>query len=54
MQVYNYIPIFHFIANVCSAHTPFSLMLLFNSYVGYADYKKKLFSKHFYTNYALK
>ena len=24
-------------------------MLLFNGYVGYADYIKKLFSMHFYT-----
>ena len=33
-----------FIENVCSTHTSYSLMLLFNCYAGCADYIKKLFS----------
>ena len=28
---------------ISRAHTSYSLMLLFNGYVGYADYIKKLF-----------
>ena len=38
MLVYN-----SFSENICCAHTSYSLMLLLNDYVGYADYIKKLF-----------
>ena len=48
---YNYIS---FSENICSAHTSYSHMLLFNSYAGYANCIKELFSMHFYTNWALK
>ena len=36
-----------FSENICCAHTSYSLMLLFNGYVGYADYIMKVFSMHF-------
>ena len=41
--------------NICIAHTSttYSHMLMFNGYVGYADYIKKLLSMHFYTNCTL-
>ena len=51
LQFDNYVS---FSENICCAHTSYSLMLLFNGYVGYADYTEKLFAMHFYTNCALK
>ena len=42
-----------FSANISCANTSYSRMLLFNGYVGYADYIRKLFSMHFYTNWEL-
>ena len=32
-----------FSENICCGHTFYSIMVLFNGYVGYADYIKKLF-----------
>ena len=42
-----------FSENISCANTSYSRMLLFNGYVGYADYIRKLFSMHFYTNWEL-
>ena len=53
MLVYKMDTYILFSENICCAHTFYSLMLLFNGYDGYADYIKKLFSMHFYTNWAL-
>ena len=43
-----------FSENIYCAHTPYSLMLLLNDYVGYADYIKKLLPMQLCTNCALK
>ena len=43
-----------FSETIYCAHTSYSLMLLFNGYVVYADYIKKLLSMQLCTNCALK
>ena len=54
MLVYNWIPIFHlvkiFAVLIRPTHLCCCLMVMF----GYDDYIKKLYSMHFYTNWALK
>ena len=53
MLVYNWIPIFH-LEKIFAALIRPTHYVVFNGYVGYADYIKKLFSMHFYTIWAFK